>query len=234
VLFIGAGEMIELAATHFAAQSPQRLVVANRTVERAARLADANGGEAISLADLPARFAEFDIIITCTASSLPIIGLGQVERALKARRSKPILIVDLAVPRDVEPEVGKLSDVFLYTVDDLGRQIDSNLQCRRAAVESAELIIETQVKSFLQWISTRSAVPQIQALHARAQRLKEIELARAVKMLGNGRDPAEVLSALANALTSKYLHGPIRLLNQPSEDPALVHQLIDQLIPEHR
>jgi glutamyl-tRNA reductase len=226
--------MIELAATHFAAQSPQRLVVANRTVERAALLAQANGGEAISLSDLPARFAEFDIIVTCTASSLPIIGLGQVERALKARRSKPILIVDLAVPRDVEPEVGKLSDVFLYTVDDLGRQVDSNLQCRRAAVESAELIIETQVKSFLQWISTRSAVPQIQALHARAQRLKEAELNRALKLLAQGRDPAEVLGTLANALTSKYLHGPIRLLNQPSEDSHLVHHLIDQMIPEHR
>jgi glutamyl-tRNA reductase len=234
ILFIGAGEMIELAATHFAAQTPERIVVANRTVERANRLAASLGGQAIALTELPERFAEFDVIVSCTASSLPIIGLGQVERALKARRNKPILIFDLAVPRDVEPEISKLRNVFLYSVDDLGRHVDLSLQSRRAAVESAELIIESQVKEFLQWISTRSAVPQIQALHARAQRLKESEIARALKMLDSGRDPAQVLHALANSMTSKYLHGPIRLLNQPHHNAHNINELIDQLIPEHR
>ena len=119
VLFVGAGEMIELAATHFAARTPARMAVANRTLERGEKLANRFGAEALRLTDLPARLHEFDAVVSCTASSLPIIGLGAVERALKARRRRPIFMVDLAVPRDIEPEVAQLDDVYLYTVDDL-------------------------------------------------------------------------------------------------------------------
>ena len=134
VLFIGAGEMIELCATHFAAQNPRELVVANRTAERGEKLAERFNGRAIPLSDLPTRMHEFDIIVSCTASTLPIIGLGAVERAVKARRHRPIFMVDLAVPRDIEPEVGKLRDVFLYTVDDLGAIVREGSASRQAAV----------------------------------------------------------------------------------------------------
>jgi glutamyl-tRNA reductase len=139
VLFIGAGEMIELCATHFAAQQPRELVVANRTAERGARLASRFNGRAIPLSELPTRLHEFDIIVSCTASTLPIIGLGAVERAVKARRHRPIFMVDLAVPRDIEPEVGKLEDVFLYTVDDLGAIVREGNASRQAAVAQARI-----------------------------------------------------------------------------------------------
>src|SRR4051812_37108221 len=147
VLFIGAGEMIELCATHFAAQGPAHIAVANRTAERAERLAHRFNGEAIELKVLPERLHEYDIVVSCTASSLPILGKGLVERALRARRRRPMFMVDLAVPRDIEPEAGELDDVFLYTVDDLGQIVSDNRDSRRSALEQAEVIIETQVAS---------------------------------------------------------------------------------------
>ncbi|HET6829191.1 MAG TPA: glutamyl-tRNA reductase, partial [Ramlibacter sp.] len=143
VLFVGAGEMIELVATHFAARAPRAMAVANRTLERGEKLAGRFGAEAIRLADLPTRLVEFDAVISCTASSLPIIGLGAVERALKARKHRPIFMIDLAVPRDIEPEVARLDDIYLYTIDDLSSLVQTAGEKRRAAVEQAEAIIET-------------------------------------------------------------------------------------------
>ena len=136
VLFIGAGEMIELCATHFAAQGPARITVANRTLERAQALAHRFNARAIELRELAAQLHEHDIVVSCTASSLPILGKGMVERALKARRRLPMFMVDLAVPRDIEPEVGELDDVFLYTIDDLQGIVQGNLDARRAAVRA--------------------------------------------------------------------------------------------------
>lgn len=196
VLFIGAGEMIELCATHFAAQGPRELVVANRT------------------ADLPTRMHEFDIIVSCTASTLPIIGLGAVERAVKARRHRPIFMVDLAVPRDIEPEVGKLKDVFLYTVDDLGAIVREGNASRQAAVAQAEAIIETRVQNFMQWLDTRSVVPVIRHMHTQADALRRAEVEKAQKLLARGDDPAAVLEALSQALTNKLIHGPTSALNR--------------------
>ena len=147
VLFIGAGEMIELCATHFAAQGPARITVANRTLERAHSLAHRFNARAIELRELAARLHEHDIVVSCTASSLPILGKGLAERALKARRRRPMFMVDLAVPRDIEPEVAELDDVFLYTIDDLKGIVQGNLDARRSALEQAEAIIETQVGS---------------------------------------------------------------------------------------
>ena len=168
VLLIGAGEMIELCATHFAAQAPRALVVANRTPERGSRLAKRCGGQSIPLADLPERLHEFDIVVSCTASSLPIIGLGAVERAIKARKHRPIFMLDLAVPRDIEQEVGQLEDVFLFTVDDLGMIVREGGAMRQAAVAQAEAIIETRVQGFMQWLEQRSVVPVIRRLHSQA------------------------------------------------------------------
>jgi glutamyl-tRNA reductase len=218
VLFIGAGEMIELCATHFAAQKPRELVVANRTAERGARLAERFNGRAIPLAELPARMHEFDIIVSCTASTLPIIGLGAVERAVKARRHRPIFMVDLAVPRDIEPEVGKLEDVFLYTVDDLGAIVREGNASRQAAVAQAEAIIETRVQNFMQWLDARSIVPVIRHMHTQADLLRRAEVERAQKMLARGEDPAAVLEALSQALTNKLIHGPTHALNRASSE----------------
>ena len=218
VLFIGAGEMIELCATHFAAQQPRELVVANRTAERGARLAGRFNGRAIPLSDLPARMHEFDIIVSCTASTLPIIGLGAVERAVKARRHRPIFMVDLAVPRDIEPEVGQLEDVFLYTVDDLGAIVREGNASRQAAVAQAEAIIETRVQNFMQWLDARSIVPVIRHMHTQADALRRAEVERAQKLLARGEDPAAVIEALSQALTNKLIHGPTHALNRASSE----------------
>jgi glutamyl-tRNA reductase len=232
VLFVGAGEMIELAATHFAAQHPKQIVVANRTTERAQKLAQRFNADTMRLAELPERLDRFDIVVSCTASSLPIIGLGMVERATRARRRRPIFMVDLAVPRDVEAEVSRLDDVFLYTIDDLGRQVMAGQENRRAAVAQAEAIIETRVDAFMQWLRAREAVPAIRALHDRAELIRRSELDRARRALASGDDPAQVLEALAHGLTGKFLHGPTTLLNGSAEQRAQLLPLLDQLLPE--
>src|SRR5205085_11459083 len=157
--------MIELCATHFAAQNPKSITIANRTMERGAALAARFNGKAIGLAELPASLSQFDIVISCTASTLPLIGKGLVERAIKARRHRPMFMVDLAVPRDIEPEVGRLDDVFLYTVDDLTDVVRSGVEHRQAAVAQAEAIIETRVQSFMHWVGDRAVVPVIRDLH---------------------------------------------------------------------
>lgn len=232
VLFIGAGEMIELCATHFAAQQPREVVIANRTLERGEKLAEALSNQglnarAVRLAELPTKLAEFDIVVSCTASTLPIIGLGAVERAIKQRRHRPMFMVDLAVPRDIEPEVARLSDVFLYTVDDLGAIVREGNALRQAAVAQAEAIIETRVQNFMHWLDARSVVPVIRDLHAQAETLRQGELERAQRMLARGDDPALVLEALSQALTKKFLHGPTHALNHAQGGGR--EQLIDLL-----
>ena len=213
-LFIGAGEMIELCATHFAAQHPREMVVANRTTERAESLASRHGAGTMKLADLTERLAEFDVIVSCTASSLPILGLGMVERATRLRRHRPMVMIDLAVPRDIEPEVGRLDDVYLYSVDDLGRLVQTGTDARRAAVVQAEAIIETRVQHFMHWMQSRAAVPVIQELHRAADDLRAAELERARKLLARGESPEAVLEQLAHGLTQKYLHAPLAALNR--------------------
>ncbi len=207
VLFIGAGEMIDLCATHFAAQAPARIAVANRTVERAERLAARFGGRAIELRSLAEQ-------LSCTASSLPILGKGLVERALRARRRRPIFMVDLAVPRDIEQEVAELDDVFLYTVDDLAGIVAENLDARRSAVEQAEAIIDTQVGQFMHWMQVRETVPLIRRLRDQAEEARRHELDRALKALARGEDPKAVLESLSLGLTNKLLHAPTQALKK--------------------
>ena len=213
ILFVGAGEMIELAATHFAAKNPRSITIANRTLERGQKLASRFGGEVMRLADLPARLHEFDAVVSSTASTLPIIGLGAVERALKARKHRPMFMVDLAVPRDIEPEVKELQDVYLYTVDDLAQLVQSGQANRQAAVAQAEVIIDAGVQSFMHWMDHRSGVPLIQQLNAQTDVWREAEIARARKLLARGEDVDAVLEALARGLTQKMLHGALAELH---------------------
>jgi glutamyl-tRNA reductase len=213
VLFVGAGEMIDLVATHFAARTPKSMAVANRTLERGESLASRFGAHALRLSDLPSRLHEFDAVISCTASSLPIIGLGAVERALKARRRRPMFMVDLAVPRDIEPEVAQLSDVYLYTVDDLSALVQTAGERRKAAVQQAEAIIDAGVQSFSHWMDQRAAVPLIQALHHQADQWREVEMQRARRMLARGENVDAVMEALTHGLTQKLLHGTLAELH---------------------
>jgi glutamyl-tRNA reductase len=218
ILFVGAGEMIELTATHFAAQHPKSITVANRTQERAQALAHRFHANAIKLAELPDTIAHFDIVVSCTASSLPIIGLGMIERAIKSRRRKPMFIVDLAVPRDVEPEVSRLDDVYVHTVDDLGRIVQSGSESRQAAVAQAEAIIESRVRDFEEWIKARRAVPVIQDLRTRADALRRREMDRALKQLARGDAPEAVIEQLSQALTNKFLHDPMSTLRDAGDE----------------
>jgi glutamyl-tRNA reductase len=213
VLFVGAGEMIDLAATHFAARQPKSFVIATRTLERGEKLASRFGGEAMRLADLPARLAEFDIVVSCTASTLPLIGLGAVERAVKQRKHRPMFMVDLAVPRDIEPEVKALEDVYLYTVDDLAQVVQQGQANRQAAVAQAEVIIDAGVQSFMHWLDQRGSVPLIQQLNAQADEWRTMEIARARKRIAKGEDVDAVLEAMSRALTQKMLHGALAELH---------------------
>jgi len=218
VLLVGAGEMIELVATHFAARHPRALVIANRTLERGEKLAARLGGQTMRLAELPQHLHEYDAVISCTASSLPIIGLGAVERAIKKRRHRPMFMVDLAVPRDVEPEVAALGDVYLYTVDDLASVVRSGHASRQAAVAQAEAIIDQGVQGFVRWLDQRQpgtgAVALIRQLHAQTENWRAQELARAKKRLAKGEDVEAVLEALARGVTQKMLHGTLAELHR--------------------
>jgi len=217
VLLIGAGEMIELAATHFAARKPKSITVANRTLERGEQLAAQFGGDAIALNELSDRLAQFDIIITSTASSLPILGKGMLERAIKSRRHTPMFIVDLAVPRDVEAEAAELNDVFLYSIDDLANIVKDNLQIRTEAVTQAEEMITEQVQSFLRWLDGRNIVPTLTALQGHHDQLRAVELERARKLLATGMPPDQVIEQLARGLTNKFLHAPSQALNRAGD-----------------
>jgi glutamyl-tRNA reductase len=227
--------MIELCATHFNAQNPKSLTIANRTLDRGETLAHRFSGRAIRLADLPEQLAAFDIVVSCTASSLPIIGLGLVERAIKARRHKPMFMVDLAVPRDIESEIGRLDDVFLYTVDDLGTAVQTGIENRQAAVTQAEAIIETRVQSFMHWVDSRAMVPLIQDLHETSEAMRMAELERARKLLAKGEDIEAVLEALSKGLTAKFLHGPQQALhNAQGDERARLAALLPQLFRTKR
>jgi len=230
VLFIGAGEMIELCATHFAAQSPARIAVANRTLERAEALARRFNGRALELRNLAEHLAEYDVVVTSTASSLPILGKGTVERALRTRRRRPMFMVDLAVPRDIEAEVGDLDDVYLFTVDDLAGLVSRNLDARRSAVEQAEAIIDTQVGRFMHWMDARETVPVIRGLREQAEAARRNEVVRALRHLARGDDPRQVLESFSQGLANKLLHAPTQALHEAgSEERAQLAQAAERL-----
>jgi glutamyl-tRNA reductase len=233
MLLIGVGEMVELAATYFVAQQPRSVVVANRTLARGEVFAERFNAKAISLAEIPERIAEFDIVITGTASTLPILGKGLIERALKARKHRPMYIVDFAVPRDVEPEVATMRDVFLYTVDELGKIVQEGVESRRAATQDAEAIVTRQVEAFRAWQSSRGAAPAIVELRRKADRYREAELAKAKARIAKGEDPAAVLESFSKGLTNKFLHHPTQALSRAREEErAALERAIEKLYPE--
>ncbi|MGH8671183.1 MAG: glutamyl-tRNA reductase [Burkholderiales bacterium] len=213
VLLIGAGQMIELCATHMAAQHPRRITIANRTLERGSALAKLARADAIALSEVPEQLAAYDIVIACTASSLPILGKGLVERAIKARKRQPMLMIDLAVPRDIEAEVAQLEDVFLYTIDDMRQIVEAGVGTRATAAAKAEAIVATRVEGFLHWMETRESVPTIRALRDHTDRLRRLEVARAQRLLEKGEDPQRVLEVLSEALINKFLHAPHHALS---------------------
>jgi glutamyl-tRNA reductase len=218
VLLVGAGEMIEHCAAHFQARQPHRMVIANRSEARGQALAQRWQAEQMPLADLPHRLHEFDIVISCTASTLPLIGLGAVKAALRQRKHRPVFMLDLAVPRDIEPQVKGLSDVFLYTVDDLAEVVQSGMDQRRQAYTQAETIIEEGVNHYQAWLSQRRHVPLIQQVHALSHQWHEQELARALKMLEKGDAPAQVLEQFSRGLRQKMMHPYLQALSDTETD----------------
>lgn len=207
-ILIGAGETIELTARHLSQYGIGRIIVANRTYDKAHALAARFNGYAIALSELPTHLAEADIVVSSTASQLPILGKGRVESAIKKRKHKPMFMVDLAVPRDIETEVEQLKDVYLYTVDDLQNAIDQNMDNRRRAAEQAEEIIDTQVEHFLAWLRAQGAQTTIKDFRLQAEQTRDQTLAKALSLLNNGLPPEEALTRLAHTLTNKLIHTP--------------------------
>lgn len=216
ILFIGAGEMVELVATYFAAKVPKKITVANRTLPRAEELTEKLGSvaNAILLSDLPQVMADYDVVVSSTASQLPIVGKGMVEAALKRRRNRPMFLLDLAVPRDIEPQVGDLSNAFLYTVDDMASIVQTNQAARQKAATEAEAIIEKRVADFIEWQKSRATVPLIRSLRDDGEKSRRYVLENAMRQLAKGLPPEEVLERLSVQLTNKLLHAPTKALHQ--------------------
>ncbi|MBS0038970.1 glutamyl-tRNA reductase [Neisseria sp. Marseille-Q1983] len=226
VLFIGAGEMIELVATYFAAKNPRLMTVANRTLARAQELCDKLGvnSEPCLLSDLPAILHDYDVVVSSTASQLPIVGKGMVERALKQRQSMPLFMLDLAVPRDIEAEVGDLNDAYLYTVDDMVNIVQSGKEARQKAAAAAETLVSEKVAEFVRQQQGRQSVPLIKALRDEGEKARKQVLENAMKQLAKGATAEEVLERLSVQLTNKLLHSPTQTLNKAGEeDKDLVH-----------
>ncbi|EGT0618718.1 glutamyl-tRNA reductase [Citrobacter braakii] len=218
VLLVGAGETIELVARHLREHQVKKMIIANRTRERAQVLADEVGAEVISLSDIDARLQDADIIISSTASPLPIIGKGIVERALKNRRNQPMLLVDIAVPRDVEPEVGKLSNAYLYSVDDLQSIISHNLAQRKAAAVEAETIVAQETSEFMAWLRAQGASETIREYRSQSEQIRDELTAKALAALQQGGDAQAIMQDLAWKLTNRLIHAPTKSLQQAARD----------------
>jgi len=213
-LLIGAGETIELTARHLYQHGIGRIIIANRTYDKAHALAMQFNGYAIALSEIPNHLVEADIVVSSTASQLPILGKGRVESAIKKRKHKPIFMVDLAVPRDIEAEVEQLRDVYLYTVDDLQNTVNQNMDSRRRAAEQAEEIIDTQVEHFLAWLRSQGAQETIRDFRQQAELARDEVLQKALAQLNNGAAADEVVQRLAHTLTNKLIHTPCAQLRE--------------------
>jgi len=207
-LLIGAGKTTELVARHLKQGGIKRLIIANRTLTRAQELSKMVGGEPALLGDIPDLLKEADIVIASTASALPILGKGAVERALKARKHRPFFMVDIAVPRDIEPQVGDLSDVYLYTVDDLKGVIDENVKSREGAAHEAEVMVQEGYASFIGQLRASSAGNVLKLFRRQAESLQQHELEKALSSLRGGADTEAVLRNLSRNLTNKLIHEP--------------------------
>ncbi len=215
-LLVGAGETIELVARHLVSAGVRQVVIANRTLGRARELAQKFGAEAVLLAEIPEQLRDADIVITSTASQLPILGKGAVEQALKVRKHRPYLMIDIAVPRDIESQVGELSDVYLYTVDDLREIVDENLRSRSTEARKADVIIDEGVRLYTEEVRSLAAVDTVKEYRSMAEKLREQELQRAQRALDRGDDPRQILAQLSRSITNKLIHAPTRGLKQAS------------------
>jgi glutamyl-tRNA reductase len=216
-LLIGAGEMTALTARHFKSAGVKRIVIANRTLARAQSLASELNARAVTLDNLPGELTEADIVISCTASPVPIVGKRAVEAAISARRRRPIFMVDMAVPRDIEPSVADLEDVYLFSIDDLQQLVDENLQQRELAAGGARLVINEEVARFLAQSRAHDAAPAIRSLRQQAEGIRQQTVEQARRMIASGKSSDEVIEYLANTLTNRLLHAPTQALRQASE-----------------
>jgi len=221
VLLVGAGETIDLVAKHLADQGVKKMTVANRTVSRAKTLASRFGAEAITLNEIPEHLAQSDIVISSTASPLPIIGKGMVESALKKRRFQPMFLVDIAVPRDIEEQVGELRDAYLYSVDDLQGIVEQNMASRREAAEQAEFIVNQHSEDFMAWLRSLESVTTIRDYRSHSERVRDAAVEKALEALANGKDPATVVRETAFQLTNKLIHAPTEAINKAGRDGRL-------------
>ena len=233
-LLIGAGETIELVARHLQSQKIGSMVIANRSLENAARLAEEVGAVGVSISEVPEQLVNADIVISSTASQLPILGKGATESALKRRKRRPIFMVDLAVPRDIESEVGDLEDIYLYTVDDLEHVIDKNQRSRELAAEAAQEIIDLEVTNFQQWLITHQSADEIRQLRANAETIKQQCIDRVLAQYQQDHDAEKALQKLANTLTNKMLHGPTIEMRKAlkSDDQETIRFLQSLITPE--
>ena len=232
VLLIGAGETIELAARHLSEGRVRRLLVANRTLSHAQELATRHGGFALPLAELDRHLAEADVVFSATASREPVLSHAQVAAALALRKRKPMLLFDLAVPRDIEADVAKLGDAYLYTIDDLERAVEDNRRSRREAAEAAEVIIDLQVARYIENLHASTRQEPLRRLRAQGEAARAEVLAKARLQLAQGRDPQEVLDFLASTLTNRLLHAPTAALREAAlSGDAELARAVDKLFP---
>jgi glutamyl-tRNA reductase len=235
VLLVGAGDMNALTARHFMSAGIKRMVIANRTLSTAQALAAELNAHAVALTDLDKELADADIVISCTASPEPLIAKQAVEAAIRARRRRPIFMVDMAVPRDIDPAVAELEDVYLFSIDDLQQLVDENIQQREAAAGGARLLINEEVARFLAESRAQDAGPAIRALRQQADGIRRQTVEQARRMLAAGKSPDEVIDYLGNTLTNRLLHAPTQALRQASElaDLALA-ETVTRLLTEER
>ena len=231
VLFIGAGEMIELAGAHFRSTDPARMCVANRTFSRAKSTAEELGAETMAFESLAANIHQYDVIVTCTGSQEPIIAHKTLQDAIIARRRRPMVIVDLAVPRDVPDSVTQIQDIFLYSVDDLSEIVQAGHQSRQDALGQAESIIDSRTDAYMQWLADRQIVPVIRELQQRADQIRQHELERATRALERGDSPEQVLQAFSKSLSAKFMHGPMDMLRGTPQERHAIAQVIERLLP---
>lgn len=217
VLLIGAGETVELVARHLNEQGVGNMIVANRTLPRANALAEEFRARAVTLGDIPLVLSQADIVISSTASPLPILGKGAVEHALKLRKRKPMFMMDIAVPRDIEEEVAELADVYLYTVDDLQQVVDENRRARQEAAAQAETLVDRCTLQFMESLKSLDAVETIRAYRESLEHMRSAEFERALQQLRAGANPEDVLQRMSRALVNKVMHVPTTQMRQAAE-----------------
>jgi glutamyl-tRNA reductase len=221
VLLIGAGRTIELVAKHLADKGVTNMTVANRTLDNALELAAKFAAKGVLLSDIPEQLVSADVVVSSTNSQLPLLGKGAVERALKQRRHKPMLLVDLAVPRDIEQEVGELADAYLYSIDDISEVIEDGVKSREEAADQAKSIIERGVEEYRKQVKSLDAVATLRAFRDKAASIKEQELQKALKSLEKGDSPESVLNSLARGITNKLIHSPSVVMKKASAEGRL-------------